>query len=56
MINVGDDQRGALDHKHTYIHVPAYGIVPAGWLLSPFLLRRRASRATAVSFLLLCRY
>ncbi len=35
-----DDQRGALDHKHTYIHVLAYGIVPAGWLLSPFFTKK----------------
>ncbi len=40
MINVVDDQRGALDHKHTYIHVLSYGIVPASWLLSPFFTKK----------------
>ncbi len=39
VINRVDDQRGALDHKHTYIHVLSYGIVPAGWLLSPFFIK-----------------
>ncbi len=37
---VVDDQHQALDHKHTYIHVLAYGIVPAGWLLSPFFTKK----------------
>ncbi len=41
MINVVDDQRGTLVHKHTsYIHVLAYGIVPTGWLLSPFFTKK----------------
>ncbi len=53
MINVVDDQRG--DHKHTYIHVLSYGIIPAGWFLSPFA-TKTGSRATAVSYLLLSRH
>ncbi len=64
MINVVDNQRGAPDHKHTYIHVLSYGIVPyflmglcplAG-LCRRFSAKRRASPATAVSFLLPSRH
>ncbi len=40
VINVVDDQRAELDHKHTYIHVLSYGIVPADWLLSPFFTKK----------------
>ncbi len=45
MINVVDDQRGALDHQHTYIHVLSYGIVPAGWLLSPFFTKNTSEQS-----------
>ncbi len=58
MKNVLDDQRGALDHKHTYmyIHVLAYGIVPAGWLLSLFFTKKTGESSNSSYILLLCRY
>ncbi len=40
MINVVDDQRGALDHKHTYIHVLSCGHVTTGWPLSSFFTKK----------------